>query len=59
MLDRRRSNDARRHIARVQLEELKIHLRARERINGRVERANLSGSTLSLSLSSMINAIVL
>lgn len=42
MFDRRRSNDAARHRAdRVQLEELKIHLRARERINGRVECANL------------------
>lgn len=29
---------------RVQLEELKIHLRARERINGRVERAPISRS---------------
>jgi len=30
---------------RVQLEELKIHLRARERINGRVERAPIFRST--------------
>lgn len=42
----RRSDDAAGHRAdRVQLEELKIHLRARERINGRVERTPISRST--------------
>lgn len=47
MLDRAwRSNDAAgRRADRVQLEELKIHLRARKRINGRVKHAPISRST--------------
>jgi len=52
--DRRRSNDARRHVARLRLQRLKIHLRGRERINGRVERADLAGSALASTINSPV-----